>query len=72
MYMAYNEEKGKSREDLWGLGSFYFICILGAPYYRGGCIGWVGEVQIVKNTVQSNFPKNQTYPISWPVSSKHF
>jgi hypothetical protein len=55
--MAYSEEKGKSHEDLWGLGSFYFICILGALYYQVGCIGWVGEVQIVENTIQSNLPE---------------
>jgi hypothetical protein len=36
--MAYNEGKGKSREDLCGLGSFNFIYVLGAPYYQGGCI----------------------------------
>jgi hypothetical protein len=46
--MTYNEEKGKSHEDLWGLRSFNFVCVLGAPFYQGGHIGWVGEVQIVK------------------------
>jgi hypothetical protein len=39
IYMAYNEVKGKSHEDLWGLGSFNFICVLGASYYQGGYIG---------------------------------
>jgi hypothetical protein len=39
IYMAYDEEKGKSHKDLLGLWSFYFICVLGAPYYKGGCIG---------------------------------
>jgi hypothetical protein len=48
IYMAYNEEKGKSCEDLWGLGSFYFMCVLEALYYQGACIEKVGEVQIIK------------------------
>jgi hypothetical protein len=39
MYMAYNEEKGKSREDIWELERFIFICVLWAPYYQGGYIG---------------------------------
>jgi hypothetical protein len=56
--MAYNEEKEKSHESFWGLGSFNFIYVLGAPYYQGGCIGWVSEVQIIENTFQTNFPKN--------------
>jgi hypothetical protein len=38
-YMAFDEEKGKSHEDSLGLSSFYFICVLGAPYYQGECIG---------------------------------
>jgi hypothetical protein len=38
-YMAFDKEKEKSREDSLGLRSFYFICVLGALYYQGGCIG---------------------------------
>jgi hypothetical protein len=37
--MGYNEEKGKSHEDSLELRILYFICILGALYYQGGCIG---------------------------------
>jgi hypothetical protein len=46
--MAYNKEKVKCHEDLWGLGRFYIICVLGVPYNQGGCIERVGEVQIHK------------------------
>jgi hypothetical protein len=42
------KKKGKSREDLWRLWSFYFTCVLGAPYNQEGCIGLVGEVLIVE------------------------
>jgi hypothetical protein len=55
--MAYDEEKEKSHENLWGLQSFYFIWVLGATNYQGVCIEWVGEVQIVKNFLQNKFPK---------------
>jgi hypothetical protein len=57
IYMAYEEEKWKSQEDLWGLWSFYFICALGAPYYQRGCIGWVAEVQIIENYLQTKVPR---------------
>jgi hypothetical protein len=49
---------------------FYFV--LGALYYQGGCIWWVGEVQINENRFHSNLPENQTYLVSWPSSSKLF
>jgi hypothetical protein len=55
--MAYNEEKVKSREDPWGLGSFYFICVLGASYYQGGHIGWVGEVLIIEKPIPNELPR---------------
>jgi hypothetical protein len=42
------KKKGKGHEDIWGLWSFYLTCVLGAPYYQGGRIAWVGEVLIVK------------------------
>jgi hypothetical protein len=42
------KKKEKSREDLWGLWSFYFTCVLGAPYNQGRCIGLVGEVLIIE------------------------
>jgi hypothetical protein len=47
-YMGKNEEKGKSHEDSADLRVLYFIWVLGAPYYQGGYIGWVGEVQNIK------------------------
>jgi hypothetical protein len=37
-YMAFDEEKWESHKDSLGLRSFYFICVVGAPYYQGGCI----------------------------------
>jgi hypothetical protein len=59
-------KKRKSHEDLWGLGRLYFICVLRAPYYQGGCIEWVGEVQIVEDTFPIQLTKKiQTYLISW-------
>jgi hypothetical protein len=47
--MGCNEEKGKSRKDSSELRILYFIWVLGAPYYLGGCIGWVGDVQNIEN-----------------------
>jgi hypothetical protein len=55
--MANEEEKGKSCEDLWGIVRFYFICVLGAPYYQGGCIEWVGKVQIDKSILITYLPR---------------
>jgi hypothetical protein len=42
------KKKGKVTKIFWGLKSFYFTWVLEALYYQGGCIGWVGEVQIIK------------------------
>jgi hypothetical protein len=56
--MAYDKEKGKSRKDLWGLKSFYFICVVGAPYYQEGCIGWDGEVWNIENYLPTKIPRN--------------
>jgi hypothetical protein len=68
-YMAYNEEKGKSHKDSWQLGRFYFNCVLWAPYYQGGCIEWVGEVQIDEIQFLAYLPSNLwTYPASRPGS----
>jgi hypothetical protein len=39
----------KSHEDYIELRILYFIWVIGAPYYQGGYIGWVGEVQNIKN-----------------------
>jgi hypothetical protein len=47
-FMGYNEEKGKSHEDSLELRILYFIWVLGVPYYQGGCIGWISEVQIIE------------------------
>jgi hypothetical protein len=69
--MAYNEEKEKSCEDLWGLGRFYLICVLGAPYYQGGYIEWVGEVQIIENLFLIQLARKlRTYLVSRPGSSQ--
>jgi hypothetical protein len=48
-YMGTNDEKGKSHEDYIELRILYFIWVLGALYYQEGYIGWVGEVQKIKN-----------------------
>jgi hypothetical protein len=48
LYMGYNKEKGKSREDSLELRIVYFIWVIGIPYFQGGCIGWVGEVQNIE------------------------
>jgi hypothetical protein len=48
-YMGINDEKVKSREDYIEFRILYFIWVLGALYYQGGYIGWVGEVQNIKN-----------------------
>jgi hypothetical protein len=68
IYVAYNEQKGKSHKDLWGLGSFNFICVLGAPYYQGGHIGWLVKCKSSKNIFQTNFSENWIYPPFWPGS----
>jgi hypothetical protein len=63
--MAYDDEKEKSHENPWGLGSFYVICVIGALYYQGGYIGWVGEVQIDEKLLWTNLSRKiWTYPIS--------
>ncbi len=62
-YMGYNDDKGKSREDSLELRILYFIWVLGAPYYQGGYIGWVGEVQNIKNiSYHQKLMSGQTYP----------
>jgi hypothetical protein len=43
-YMDINDEKGKSHKDYVELMILYLISVLGASYYQGGYIGWVGEV----------------------------
>jgi hypothetical protein len=48
-YMDINDEKEKSREYYVELRILYFIWDLGALYYQGGYIRWVGEVQNIKN-----------------------
>jgi hypothetical protein len=73
--MAYNKEKGKSHEDPWGLGGFYFIYVIGAPYYKEGHIGWVGEVQIIKKLLWTQ-PSRKSEHIRFPsrileIKTKH-
>jgi hypothetical protein len=66
-YMGINDKKGKSREDFIELMILYFIWVLRAPYYQGGYIEWVGEVQNIK---KPNLPlKNPTkIDISGPLA----
>jgi hypothetical protein len=62
-YMGINDEKGKSHEDYVELRILYFIWVLRAPYYQGGYIGWVGEVQNIKNlSYHQKLLSGQTYP----------
>jgi hypothetical protein len=60
----------KSHEDLWGLGSFNFICVLEALYYQGDALGELVKCKSSKIPFESSFQKNRTYPVSWPGSSK--
>jgi hypothetical protein len=61
-YMGINDEQGKSHEDYLELRILYFICVLGAPYYQGGYIGRVGEVQNIKNlSYHQKLLSGQTY-----------
>jgi hypothetical protein len=64
-YMNINDKKGESREDYVELSILYFIWVLEAPYYQGGYIGWVGEVQNIKNLFcNQKLLSGQTYPTS--------
>jgi hypothetical protein len=52
----------KSHEDYVELRMLYFIWVLGAPYYQGGYVGWVGEVQNIKNlSYHQKLLSGQTY-----------
>jgi hypothetical protein len=48
LYMGYNEEKWKTREDSLELKILYFYKVLRTLYYQGIYIGWVGELQNIK------------------------
>jgi hypothetical protein len=62
-YMGINNEKGKSHDDYVELMILYIIWVLGAPYYQGGYIGWVCEVQNIKNlSYHQNLLSEQIYP----------
>jgi hypothetical protein len=62
-HMSINDEKGKSHEDYVELRIFYFIWVLWAPYYQGGYIGRVGEVQNIKYlSYHQKLLSVQTYP----------
>jgi hypothetical protein len=62
-YMGINDKKWKSHEDYVELRILYFIWVLWAPYYQGGYIGWVGEVQNIKNlSYHQKLMSGQTYP----------
>jgi hypothetical protein len=67
-YMAFDEEKGKSREDSLGLRSFYFISIIGAPYYQGGPLGELVKCNFLKNYPNQISQVNRTYLTFRPVS----
>jgi hypothetical protein len=54
--MAYHEEKGKSREDLLRIKEFLIYLSHRSSVLLRGCIGWVGEVQIVKIYPQRKVP----------------
>jgi hypothetical protein len=61
-YMGINDEKVKSHKDYVELRILYFIWVLGAPYYQAGYIGWVGEVQNMKNLANhQKLMSGQTY-----------
>jgi hypothetical protein len=67
--MSINDEKGKSHEDFVELRIFYFIWVLGPPYYQGGYIGRVGEVQNIKYlSYHQKLLPGQTYLASRPDS----
>jgi hypothetical protein len=55
--------KRKKSRRLIELRILYLIWVLGAPYYQGGLIGWVGEVQTLKSILP---PKN---PVRSDISS---
>jgi hypothetical protein len=62
-YMCINDEKEKSREDYVEMMILYFIWILEVLYYQGGYIGWVGEIQNIKNlSYYQKLLSGQTYP----------
>jgi hypothetical protein len=44
-------QQWRKREKSWRfrrIEDLYLIWVIGAPYYQGGYIGWVGEVQNIK------------------------
>jgi hypothetical protein len=51
------KKKGKSHEDLLGLGSFNFICVIGTLYYQGDTLGELVKCKSSKNSFQSNLPE---------------
>jgi hypothetical protein len=55
-YMTFHEEKGKNHKDSLGLRSFYFICVLGAPYYQGDALGELVNCKFLKNYSQTKTP----------------
>jgi hypothetical protein len=68
-YMAFDEEKQKSHEDFLGLRSFYFICVLGAPYYQGDALHEFVKCKFLKKlSTNQNSQVNRTYPAFGPVS----
>jgi hypothetical protein len=69
--MAINDEKEKTHEDYVELRILYFIWVLGALYYQWGYIGWVGEVQNIKNAWRStqSFHHIQWWNASWDVQT---
>jgi hypothetical protein len=65
--MDINDEKGKSYEDYVKLMILYFIWVLVGLYYQWRYIGWVGEVQNIKNSsYHQKLLSGQTYPAKYP------
>jgi hypothetical protein len=63
-YMGINDEE-KSHENFIELRILYLIWVLGASYYQEGYIGWVGEVQNIKNlSYHQKLLSDQIYPAS--------
>jgi hypothetical protein len=57
IYMAYNEEKGKSHEDLWGLGSFILFVSLELRTINRDASNELVKCKSSKSYFQSNLPE---------------
>jgi hypothetical protein len=57
IYMPYDEEKGKSHEDLWGLKSFYFIKSYELCTIKGDALGVLVKCKKSKSIHKPKFPE---------------